>query len=117
MKDQTTITMTRPGGKSVTGTMADFRKVPAMIKAKMSKQDPLTVKLFNLYGCNGCKGKIDDDVFLLEHMRFWCNKQKRSFGDLDNPHNDCPTWQFNGNEKLLKDVEKGPDLPFAEDAK
>lgn len=68
------------------------------------KPDILTVHLVEHYGCNACKHQFTEDDFLLQHSRYWCCKRKQSFSHGDSPHVDCPSWQFNGDEHLIKSL-------------
>ena len=68
------------------------------------KKDVLTAQLVESYGCQACKQIVTEDDFLLEHERYWCSKRKQSFSRGDSPHVDCPSWQFNGDEHLIKNL-------------
>jgi len=103
------VTMQVQGHDPVTVTGEQFDQA---LRGKMKQQDAVTVRLFKMFGCRACKAQNTDDEFLKEHERFFCMKQKRSFGVLDNPHNDCATWQFCGDEGQLKAAtDPTPNLP------
>jgi hypothetical protein len=108
MKGIRQVTMTIAGQEPVTVTGEEF----ASTARKMKQQDAVTVRLFKMFGCRACKAQNTHDEFLTSHERFFCMKQKRSFGVLDNPHNDCATWQFGGDEGQLKAAtDPTPNLP------
>jgi len=77
------------------------------------KKDPTAARLCSEFGCSACKHQQIEDEFLTEHSRFWCGKQKVSFGGEDRAHQACPHWTFSGNNDLIKAIEQ-PDLPGGE---
>jgi hypothetical protein len=81
----------------------------------VKKKDALTIRLFNLYGCSGCKNQLTDD-FLDGHDRFFCLKGKCVLEKNDKAAEACAKWVFCGDKNMLKNAsEPTVDLPFSDE--